>query len=315
MRYDVLTSGYVSMDHIIKIDSPAQIGYTSIVTNSDNATIYYGGCSVNIAVSLSRLGKKAMPILRVGSDYETNGFKQFLIESGVPLEAITILENETTSTCYLLQDNHNDHITIYYPGAMDKKYAQPIPDEFFQETTYGVITVASKPDNRYFLDQCKKYNVPVVFGMKDDFDAFPVEFLKRILTESSIIFMNEVERGIIEKLFGCDSITKLFEIGKAKVIVTTLGKDGSVCHERLESGKIKEHQIGICNIENMVDATGAGDAYIAGFLYGYLEERPLRECCCLGAALSSFVLQGIGCCTNIPSIEELEEKANELFKE
>ena len=120
MKYDVLTSGYVSMDHIIKIASPAQIGYTSLVTNADNTKIYYGGCSVNIAVALCRLGKKAMPVLRVGDDWEENGFKKFLEAAGVPLEGTTVIPGESTSTCYLLQDNNNDHITVYYPGSMDK---------------------------------------------------------------------------------------------------------------------------------------------------------------------------------------------------
>ena len=62
MKYDVLTSGYVSMDRIIRIASPAQIGYTSLVTNADNTKIQYGGCSVNIAVALCKLGQKAMPL-------------------------------------------------------------------------------------------------------------------------------------------------------------------------------------------------------------------------------------------------------------
>ena len=143
MKYDVLTSGYVSMDHIIKIASPLQVGYTSLVTNADNTKIHYGGCGVNIAVALSRLGKKGMPILRVGEDWETNGFKKFLEDAGVPLEGTKVLKDETTSTCYLLQDNNGDHVTVFYPGSMDKKYAGSIPDEFFEETRLGVITVAS----------------------------------------------------------------------------------------------------------------------------------------------------------------------------
>ncbi len=314
MKYDAVISGYVSMDHIIKIASPAQTGHTSIVTNADNGKIYYGGCSVNIAVSLCRLNMRAMPILRVGKDYESNGFKQFLEKSRVPLDGVTMIAHETTSACYLIQDNHNDHITIYYPGSMDKKYAAPIPDTFFQNTALGIITVASKPDNSYFLEQCKKYNVPVVFGMKDDFDAFPVEFLKEILTESTMIFMNEVEREIIEKLFGCSSIKKLFEIGKAQTIVTTLGKDGSICYTKNDTGSIEEYRIGICEVDCVVDTTGAGDAYMAGFIYGYGRNRSVKECCCLGAALSSFILQGIGCCTNIPDCSRLEEKAMELMK-
>lgn len=311
MKYDVLTSGYVSMDRIIKIDSPARIGYTSLVTNADNVQIQYGGCSVNIAVALSKLGHTAMPILRVGADWESNGFKNFLQEAGVPLDATLVLPEEATSTCYLLQDNNNDHITIFYPGSMDKKYAGPIKSDFFENARYGIVTVASKPDNEYFVEQCQKKQVPIVFGMKDDFDAFPTEFLKRLLQESEIIFTNEVERAIIEELFQLDTIEKLFDIGKVKVLVTTLGKEGSICYERTEDG-VKEHHIGICKVEHVVDATGSGDAYISGFMHGYLEHKPVEECCRLGAALASFVIQAVGCCTNIPDAKILEAKAEEL---
>ncbi|MDE6951171.1 MAG: carbohydrate kinase family protein [Lachnospiraceae bacterium] len=311
MKYDVLTSGYVSMDHIIRIASPARVGYTSIVTNADNTKIQYGGCSVNIAVALCKLGRKAMPVLRVGEDWETNGFKDFLEEAGVPLEATAVLAGESTSTCYLLQDNNNDHITIYYPGSMDKKYAAPIPEDYFRDARYGVVTVASEPDNRYFVERCKAAGVPLVFGMKDDFDAFPEPFLRELLTESLIIFTNEVEREIIEKLFGCDTIEKLFEIGKAEIIVTTLGKDGSICYEKTKDG-IRRHKTGICKVEKVVDATGSGDAYISGFLYGYLQGREVQACCKLGTALASFVIQAAGCCTNIPSAAELEAKAKEV---
>ena len=62
MKTDVLTSGYVSMDHIIKIDTPAKVGFTSLVTNQSNAQIFYGGCSVNIAYALCRLGMCAKPV-------------------------------------------------------------------------------------------------------------------------------------------------------------------------------------------------------------------------------------------------------------
>ena len=194
---------------------------------------------------------------------------------------------------------------------MDKKYAAPVSDEFYANTKYGVMTVASRADNEYFLDQCQKFNVPVVFGMKDDFDAFPEEFLKRVLQESSIIFTNEVERAIIEKLFGLNSIQDLFSIGKVNVLVTTLGKDGSVCYERTADG-VKEHRIGICKVENVVDATGTGDAYISGFMHGYLQGREVRECCKLGTTLASFVIQAVGCCTNIPSAEALDAAAAQL---
>ena len=65
-KYDLITSGYVSMDHLIQVSSPISIGYTSLIENQDNTKIYYGGCGLNIAVAVNQLGFKALPVLRVG---------------------------------------------------------------------------------------------------------------------------------------------------------------------------------------------------------------------------------------------------------
>ena len=116
---------------------------------------------------------------------------------------------------------------------------------------------------------------------------------------------------MIEKLFGLNMITELFKIGKADIIVTTLGKDGSICYVR-EDGKIRKEEIGICQVEQVVDATGSGDAYMAGFVYGYLHGYSPADCCRLGSVLSYFVLQAEGCCTNAPTEQELLQKFETL---
>lgn len=309
-QFEVLTSGYVSMDHIIKIASPAAVGCTSLVTNKNNARIYYGGCSVNIAYGLNRLGIKTVPVIRVGGDYEANGFKEFLEKGNVPLCGIRVVESEATPVCYLLQDNNNDHITVFYPGAMDGRYFGEIDGRLFEQARLGVITVAAREDNQAFYEQCLAHEVPVVFGMKDDFDAFPEEFLKTLLTGSRIIFTNEVEREMIEAIYGFRDITELFRIGKANLIVTTMGKEGSICYERTGEG-IRTQKTGICKAEKMIDTTGSGDAYMAGFLYGYLKGMESKECCRLGSVLSWFVLQSEGCCTNLPTEEQLLQKYRE----
>ena len=93
-----------------------------------------------------------------------------------------------------------------------------------------------------------------------------------------------------------------------EIIVTTLGKDGSLCYIRegdiIRQGKDRNLQSGSC-----VDATGSGDAYMAGFIYGYLKGYKAEECCRLGGTLSYFILQSEGCCTNAPTEEQLLEKA------
>ena len=103
-HYDVLTSGYVSFDHMLKIASPAAVGFTSLITNRSSVDVCFGGCSVNIAAALCALGLCAMPVIRVGGDYETSGFRGFLEQKGIPTEGVTKVPEEITSVCYLGQD-------------------------------------------------------------------------------------------------------------------------------------------------------------------------------------------------------------------
>ncbi|RRJ15672.1 carbohydrate kinase family protein [Lachnoanaerobaculum orale] len=313
MKVEVLTSGYVSMDHIIKLKTPAKVGFTSIVENQSSAEIFYGGCSVNIDYELCKLGIDSMPLIRVGKDYESTGFKSFLEEAKVPTRGVNIIEEDITGYCYLLQDNNNEHITIFYPGAMDRKYASGFKEELFKDAKLGVITVASIDDNMDFFRKCQKFNIPIVFGMKDDMEAFPEYFLKEILKESKIIFTNEVECEIIKHINGITDIKELFIDGKVDILITTLGADGSICYIR-KGEKIIEKRIEAIRINNVVDASGGGDAYMSGFLYGYLKDFDPEDCCRLGTIMASHIIQKEGCLSNVPDESKLLGDFDSLFK-
>lgn len=312
-NYDVLISGYVSMDRIIKVLSPLKVGFTSLVENSDNAKIYYGGCSVDIAYKLARLGLSATPYIRVGEDYKDIGFYDFLKGGGVCMDAIEVVPNETTSNSYMLEDLDGNHITVFYPGAMDGKYVTKKKDEFFERAKLGVITVSSYPDNQEFLKKCKKHKVPVVFGMKSDFNAFPPSLLKAILEYSKIVFVNNSERKKIERLYKMISITELFETGHTEIIVVTLGKMGSICYQKTMYGYTTT-KIRAAHCTNVVDTTGSGDAYISGFLYGYLNGYGSIQCCNMGSVLSAFIIEKMGCCTNAPNEVQLIERYKKFLE-
>ena len=313
MKVEVLTSGYVSMDHIIKLKSPAKVGFTSIVENQSSANIYYGGCSVNIAYELCKLGIPAMPLIRVGKDYESIGFKSFLENAGVPTSGVIMVEEDIIGYCYLLQDNNNEHITIFYPGAMDIKYASGFKEELFENIKLGVITVASIDDNMDFFKKCRKFNIPIVFGMKDDMEAFPEYLLKDILKECKIIFTNEVECESIKKMQGISDIKELFKEGKLDILVTTLGARGSICYVR-EGDKVIEEKIEAIKATKVVDASGGGDAYMSGFLYGYLKGYSPSDCCRLGTVMASYIIQEEGCLSNVPDEAKLLSEFNSRFK-
>ena len=298
-RFDFLTSGYVSMDRMLKIGTPARVGFTSLVTNADNTQVYYGGCSVNVACALSRLGLAAAPLIRVGRDYAQSGFEAFLAENGIPTDGVTRREDDLTSVCYLIQDNEGQHITLFYPGAMDGRYAAPLPDFLFESAGMGVLTVGSRQDNELFIAQCARHHVPLAFGMKGDMDAFPPDFLRGTLRQCKLIFCNETEREALERLLGHD-LGDLLLHGAAEAVVTTMGGEGSRYQSRRGSGRVPVYRV-----PQVVDTTGSGDAYLSGFLYGYAQGRPMRECARLGAVEASFVLEKTGCCTGLPDRQAL----------
>lgn len=314
MKYDIVTSGYISMDRIIKVERPLSIGYTSIISNSDNTKVYYGGCPINISYLLGCMSLKALPIIRVGEDRDTDEFIKYLRAANVMLDAVDVIKNEASSNCYIVSDKDNNHVTIFYPGAMDSKYSKEMNDKFFRDSRLGVLTVGSYKDNIEFFDKCRKHNLPIVFGTKLDFDAFPKDFLKDVLVNSKIVFSNEAEAEDIKSILNISDITDLFKIGTADIIITTLGEMGSIYYKKngtdFESEKIKP-----CSVKEVIDATGAGDAYIAGFLYGYLNNKSIRESCFMGSVMSSFIIEKVGCTTNAPNQEEFFNRLGKYLNE
>lgn len=306
----VIISGYVSLDRIVLIENALQSGHTSIINNHNNSTIFYGGCPVNIAYSLNKLGISAFPLLRVGDDYESTGFKHFLTSSNIPLDGIKEVQGVNTSNCYLVEDKEGNHHTIFYPGAMGNEYFSPYKDICFNDVALGVITVGPFKDNVEFLRQCKERNIDLVFGAKLDATAFPIEYLKEALEYSKIIFCNEVEEQEYIETLHLDSITDFFESGNAEIIIVTYGTKGSKCYYK-ENGQVVSHHIDIVKAETCVDTTGSGDAYMAGFIFGYMNNYNVVDSCKLGSTLASFVVEKMGCITNIPNKQTLLNKKNE----
>jgi sugar/nucleoside kinase (ribokinase family) len=305
--YHLIVSGYSSFDHMLKLLSPAVVGKTSLIANSSCSKTFWGGCSVNIAVALSRLGLKVLTVLRVGDDFESSGFKTFLQEEGISLDAITYIPDETNPRSFLLQDPEGEHITTFYPGAMDEIYFSPYPDAWFENIEAALMTVASYKDNLEFLQKVRKYQIPLFFGMKGDFSAFPPDMLEEIFRESAILFMNRTESEQLVELMELNSIEDVFSIGKAEVLVITLGSDGSRYIARDGSSET----VPAVKIEHVVDTTGGGDGFISGFLYGYFTGLSYKECCQYGSLVSSFVLEAEGCTTNLPDLGQLLKRKQE----
>ncbi len=302
---DCLIVGYAGVDRIIRVDRLSPPGQTSVILNADNHRVTYGGNGSNVAVCMGRLGCHPTPLMRVGEDWEDLGYRKMLEDSGVDLSGVTVVKDETTSICHLIEDRDNNHLTMTYPGAMNACYApEELDDDLFRRAKYGLITVATRPDVEIFFRKAREHDLPLVFGVRMDRESFPLPIFRKILLNAEIIFMNDVERSLIEDQLDIRSITALFDRGRARIIAVTLGQDGSEVYEMTDGG-VRVTRVPAAKCRRVVDATGAGDSYIAGFLYGVLKGKDAAVCAGYASATASFVIEEVGCTDGAPSEEEM----------
>lgn len=304
--------GYAGVDRIIRITGNAEKGKTSLVLNRDNRNVTCGGNGSNVSICMAKLGCHVLPVMRVGADWETLGYRQVLEESGVCLDGVTVVENETTSICHLIEDESGNHLTLTYPGAMDEKYVPDAWDEsLFQRARYGLVTVATRQDIERFLELSEKHRLPLVFGVRVDLESFPLPVFERLLFSAEVIFMNEVEREFVEREIA--SLQDIGQRGQAKHIVVTKGSLGSDVYIVTPSGMERIHA-NAAACRGVVDATGAGDSYIAGYMYSYLKGCGAEECAVTASCEASFIIEKVGCTAGAPTEAQLLEKVKTYYQ-
>lgn len=309
---DVIAVGYPSLDRIIKIEEIPELFKTTNIINQSNSKVYYGGCSVNIAYTASKLGVKSALMMRVGRDFEESGYQNFLEKGKVNLEGVEKIEEDTTSNSYLIENTEGNHITLFYPGAMGSQYSVLMDETMIQRAKYGVITVGNLEYNLEFARLCNLNNVPIIFGMKCDFNVFHKDNLEKLLAQSAIIFMNKGEEIEIKRVLKLKDISQLLDGQYCKAIVITRGKNGSKVIFRHEDEVVVE-QIKIVKPKKVVDTAGVGDSYMAGFIYGLEKGYTYKECAQFGATVASFIIEEIGCLSRVPIEEELVSRYRKHF--
>lgn len=294
---DIIICGYPSIDHMIKLDSTPKIGATSTIVEESTDERLFGGCSVNIAYAMSALGLYCGLSMIVGRDFEASGFKNFLEEKGINLDDVLVNKNLSTSHTYLIANHENEQITLFYPGPMassfEKTYEAPQV-----EGRSLLITIGNLYRNKQILLTAAKKQIPVYFSMKGDLASLDKEYLQEVFETSEVIFMNEAEKKLLDEILGQNVLTAIGR-NNLKVIVVTKGAEGSVSY--FGNGQVA---VPIVPCSKIVDTTGCGDAYIAGFLYRYINGDPLNDCMISGSVMSSFVIEKFGCLTNVPTKED-----------
>ena len=304
-RFDVFAIGELLVD-MISDDYDAD-------NSCDKYSRYFGGSPANITMNIKRLGGNPIISASVGNDRLGEFLINNLKKNNINTEFINKVNNSTSMV--LVTKSKETPLPIFYRSAdYNLEYNEDIGSilknsKIVHFSCWPISQKKSRKVIEKVIEEARKNNVLIGFDpnyhemiWEEGHDG--IEYIKNLIGKLDIIKPSEVDA---ERIFGPDTpenhVDKFIQCGE-KLVIMTLGKDGAIVSNGTETIKFKTLAT------EVVDTTGAGDAFWGGFYTALTSNYPLKEALNIGFATSAFKLKNVGAIAELPSIEELKTLYN-----
>lgn len=298
MTFDVVGFGALNMDKLFKVNMIAKEEEEATVLNFKESA---GGSAANTVVGLSRLELETGFIGKVAADREGTFLLGEFRKEGVDINGISVSEKGRSGTVMGFIDKRGDRALYVDPGVNDQIDFNDINLDYVSDTEFLHLSsfVGEKPfkAQKQLIDQLS--SVKISFDPGAIYARKGLEALKPIIRKSYVIFPNLIEVKLLTGQDYREGARTLTELG-ADIAAVKLGKRGCYVTDGKESHLIEPYKV------EVVDTTGAGDAFCAGFLYGLAKGKDLYECGKLGNFVASRCVSAMGARTGLPRLEELK---------
>ena len=282
-------------DHIL----PDKLHILNVSFLVDTLRRERGGTAGNIAYTLALLGNKPRVVAASGEDGKE--YIDALEELGIDVSGVRVLGGETTALGTVMTDSDDNQIWAFYGGAMMRS------GELELSVTKSDLVMIAPNDPKAvmkYVRECIDKRVGFVFDPAFQIPHYSKTDLKLAIENAEIVIGNDYEIELIRNVLGI----KYYVLRDEQVLVTTLGKKGSM----IRQGKM-EYKIKAVKVENPVDPTGAGDAYRAGFLAGYVQGKDLQICGQMGSVAAAYTVEKYGTQTHQFTLKEFEMRYKDEF--
>ena len=291
MRSFLGAFGHVALDHIVRVRRlPRPNTSIEIVDRSR----YFGGTAGNLARAAARLGVKTSLASFVGADFPPD-YRTALGADGVDLTDLRAVPGARTPTAWIFSDPKGNQMAIIDQGPMREAARLPVLRHSVRDVEL-VHLGTGRPV--YYLRIAK---LAEDLGRTISFDpsqeihyVYTARLFRELLRRSTYFFGNEAEIARARRFVRVTSTAGLVRF--APIIVVTMGARGSAVYTR--EGRVRIPRVPPTRV---VDVTGAGDAYRAGFYAGLSRGYDVRRCGILGSAVASCVVESTGTQTNLPT--------------
>lgn len=264
---------------------------------------HHGGTGSNIAWNLRLLGGDPLLVGTVGTD--GGAYCALMEERGIDTSHIEQRKDSITATAIIGTDNGERQIAFFHPGA-DSLGRFPDLSHDRDDIAWGIVGARNPILMLEAVRWCGNAGLPLLFDPAQQIIALSPDELRSAIAVSRGVICNEYEWSVLSERTGMQTkdILKTTEF-----LIVTLGDKGVALHT-----KKGVEEIPVCTPDQVVNPTGAGDAFRAGLLFGLEKAWNLTDCCRLGAAMGSKVVQIEGTLLEDLDREEVWERAKMAYE-
>jgi len=266
--------------------------FKKLLTNLKIEKTVSGGSVANSIVGISQLGNKVGFIGKISDDDLGSKYEEGLKKENVEYFYSKKKEELPTGTCLILVTPDSERTMCTFLGTAGKINENDVSSDAIKKSEIifleGYLWDEGEPKKAF--DKAINSANKVAMSLSDQFcvDRHKPHFLDLVKNKLDITFANEQE---ITSLIDAKNFEEVIDFSKqlGKLIVLTRGKNGAIA--------INGNDVVECGIQKnlkIVDLTGAGDLFAAGFLHGYINNLSIKENLEKGTEMSSKVIQQIG---------------------
>jgi adenosine kinase len=305
----ILVSGSLAYDKIMEYpglfsDSimPGKMHALNLSFVTESIREHFGGTAGNIAYGLSLLEEKPIIFAAAGRDFEP--YEQRFEKAGVNVDHVRIIQGKPTMLCTIMTDSADNQIAAIALGSM--AYSANVKEDKIPADSFAIVSPGNVDDMRRLPALYRAKNIPFIFDPSQQIAALEGDDLRNGIAGAKVFISNDYELAQVTDKTGWseDEILK-----NTEVIVTTLGNRGS----RIRTGE-KIFEVPAAPVKKLVDPTGAGDAYRAGFIKGLLMGWPLEIAGRFAGVIAAYAVEAHGPQGYRVTLSEVRERFAESFR-
>lgn len=286
LAYDYIMNfpGYFK-DHIL----PDRVHMLSVSFLVDSMKRMRGGVAGNIAYSLALLGQRPLVVASAGQDF--GEYRQWMNGQGIDESGIHEVVGEFTASCFINTDQSNNQLVAFYTGAMARSRDLSLLGHGLTSDDLVIISPTDPDAMARYVSECRQMGVPFLFDPGKQTPRLTAEQILDGLNGAYVLIGNDYEFAMMSQMTG-KSEQEL--IDSVPLTVLTRGEKGSLISDARFGSRVVT-EIDVAPVDEVRDPTGAGDAYLAGFVFGLSHGLPAGSCGKIASLAGAYAIEHHGC--------------------